>query len=126
MSLLSVIGPIDQAQITPDSNTELLEGVEQNIICSVTYTCARDRPYIIWSGEELPGSTFYITKQERKQKAVSTIKFTPKASDHGKTITCQADFKGNFQTVEITLRVRSECDFYCEGHFVACILTFPS
>lgn len=102
------IGPIDQAQITPDSNSEFFEGVEQDIVCSVTYMCARDRPYIFWSGEELPGSTFYITTQGKKQKARSTIKFTPKASDHGKTITCQADFKGNVQIVDITLRVRSE------------------
>lgn len=108
MPLLSVIGPTDQAQITPDSNTDFLEGVEQEIVCSVTYTCARDRPYIIWSGEKLPGSTFLIIKQGTKQKVTSTLKFTPKASDHGKTITCQADFKGNVQTVELTLSVRSE------------------
>lgn len=108
MPLLSVIGPIDQAQITPDSNTEFLEGVEQDMVCSVTYTCAKDRPYIIWIGEQLPDSTFYITKQGTKQKARSTLKFTPKASDHGKTITCQADFKGNVQTVEVTLRIQSE------------------
>lgn len=108
MPCLSVIGPIDQAQITPDSNTEFLEGVEHNIVCSVTYTCARDRPYITWSGEELPESTFYITKQGTKQKAISTLKFTPKGSDNGKTIACQAEFKGNVQTVEIILRIQSE------------------
>ncbi|XP_046718568.1 uncharacterized protein LOC124394426 isoform X2 [Silurus meridionalis] len=96
--------PIDEAQITPDS--EFLEDVEQKITCSVTYMCSKDRPYIIWSGESLPGSTFYITKQGKKHKATSTLKLTPKASDHGKTITCQADFKGNVQTVDITLRVQ--------------------
>ncbi|XP_053543547.1 uncharacterized protein LOC108277733 isoform X5 [Ictalurus punctatus] len=103
---LNPLCPTDQAQITPDSNTEFLEGVEQDIVCSVTYTCTKDRPYISWSGEQLPASTFHISKQGTKQKAESTLKFTPKASDNGKTITCQADFKGNVQTVEITLRVQ--------------------
>ncbi|KAB5550539.1 hypothetical protein PHYPO_G00054860 [Pangasianodon hypophthalmus] len=103
---LNPLCPIDQVKITTDSNTEFLEGVEQDIVCFVTYTCAKDRPYINLIGEQLPGSTSYITKQGTKQIAKSTLKFTPKASDHGKTITCLADFKGNVQTVEITLRVR--------------------
>ncbi|XP_060744036.1 uncharacterized protein LOC132857929 [Tachysurus vachellii] len=103
---LNPICPIDQVQITPDSNTEFFEGVEEDIVCSVTYMCAKDRPYIIWSGEDLPGSKFQVTKQEKKQIARSTLKFTPTARDHGKTITCQADFKGNVQTVKITLRIK--------------------
>ncbi|XP_053363781.1 uncharacterized protein LOC128533521 isoform X1 [Clarias gariepinus] len=103
---LNPLCPIDQAQISPDSNTEFLEGVEQDIVCFVTYMCSRDRPYIMWSGEQLPGSTFHVTKHGTKQIATSTLKFTPKASDNGKTITCQADFKGNVQTVEITLRIQ--------------------
>lgn len=108
MLVLFVIGPIDHVQITPDSNTEFLEGVEQEIGCFITYMCSRDRPYITWSDEHLPGSRFQISKQGKKQIARSTLKFTPKASDNGRTFTCQADFKGNIQTVEISLKVRSE------------------
>ncbi|KAF5880259.1 uncharacterized protein DAT39_023239, partial [Clarias magur] len=103
---LNPLCPIDQAQITPDSNTEFLEGVEQDIVCFVTYLCSKDRPYIMWSGEQLTGSTFQVTKHGLKQIAKSTIKFTPKASDNDKTITCLADFKGNVQKVELTLRVQ--------------------
>lgn len=106
MPVLSIIGPIDQVQIKAD--TEFLEGVKQNIVCSVTYMCAKDRPQIIWRGEELPGSTFQVTKEGIKQIAKSTLNFTPKASDNGKTITCQADFKGNVQTEELNLSVQSE------------------
>ncbi|KAK3560905.1 hypothetical protein QTP86_022883 [Hemibagrus guttatus] len=101
---LKVKSPIDQVQIKAD--TEFLEGVEQNIVCFVTYMCAKDRPYINWNGEELPGSTFQMKKEGIKQFAKSTIKFKPRASDNGKTITCLADFKGNVQTAEITLSVQ--------------------
>ncbi|TSN03405.1 Myelin-associated glycoprotein [Bagarius yarrelli] len=105
---LNPLCPIDQVQITPNANTEFLEGVEQDIVCSVTYMCAKDRPYLSWSSEQLPGSMIQITKHGKKQVARSTLKFTPKTGDHGKTITCQADFRGNIQTVEITLKVQSK------------------
>lgn len=101
---LSSTGPIDRARITPDSSTEFLEGVEQEIFCSVTYKCPKDRPYITWNNGELSGSTSIVSGA--KQKARSTLKFTAKAGDQRKVITCQSELKGNTQTATITLKVK--------------------
>ncbi|KAL6471396.1 hypothetical protein MHYP_G00200460 [Metynnis hypsauchen] len=48
--------PIYTPQITPDSSTEFLEGVETDIVCSVMYKCPRDQPHITWNGGQLSGS----------------------------------------------------------------------
>uniref|UniRef100_A0A3B1KH15 Ig-like domain-containing protein n=1 Tax=Astyanax mexicanus TaxID=7994 RepID=A0A3B1KH15_ASTMX len=93
------------ASISPDSNTEFLEGVEKAIICSITYMCPQNRPYITWNGGQLPGSM----SEERigtKIVAKSTLKFTAKASDNGKDITCRTEIKGNVQRVKITLKIK--------------------
>ncbi|KAF5906254.1 uncharacterized protein DAT39_004002, partial [Clarias magur] len=97
---------IDEAQISPDSNTEFLEGVEQDIVCSVTYMCSSAQPQISWKNGIFNGINTYISKQGIKYEVRSTLKFTAKADDHGKTVTCQTDFKGMVQRVQITLRVK--------------------
>ncbi|KAL6471390.1 hypothetical protein MHYP_G00200400 [Metynnis hypsauchen] len=96
--------PIYTPQITPDSSTEFLEGVEKDIVCSVMYKCPKDRPYITWNGGQSSGSMSLVPGAQ--QEARSTLKFTASASDHGKVITCQVDFKGSVQTVAITLKVK--------------------
>ncbi|XP_072547729.1 uncharacterized protein [Salminus brasiliensis] len=97
--------PIDPPRITPDSNTEFLEGVEREIVCSITYTCPQDRPYITWNGGQLSGTTA-LNKVREKMEAKSTLKFTAKASDNGKVITCRTEMKGKDQSVTITLKVK--------------------
>ncbi|XP_026882287.2 uncharacterized protein LOC113587700 [Electrophorus electricus] len=92
---------IYQPQITPDANTEFLEGVETEILCSVMYICPENRPYITWKGVEIPASMFFVKDETR-----SILKFMAKASDQGKVITCQAEFKGNVQSASITLRIK--------------------
>lgn len=108
MPLLFIVGSIDNIRITPNSYTEFLEGVEQDIVCSVIYMCSNNKPRMFWDGGSLHGSTTYIRKQGMQHEARSTLKFTAKAADHGKTITCRSEFKGNVQRVQITLRVKSE------------------
>lgn len=108
MPLLCIVGSINTAWITSDSNTEFLEGVEQDIVCSVTYMCSSNRPQIFWNDRRLHGNITYIRKQGIKYEARSTLKFTAKTDDHNKTITCRSEFKGNVQRVQITLRVKSE------------------
>ncbi|KAF4086305.1 hypothetical protein AMELA_G00104220, partial [Ameiurus melas] len=98
----------DQARITPDSNTEFLEGLEQDIVCSVTYMCTKNQPQFLWNDGGLRGIKSSPTKRGTKYEARSTLKFTAKADDHGRTITCQSNLEGNVQRVQITLRVKSE------------------
>ncbi|XP_036420051.1 sialic acid-binding Ig-like lectin 9 [Colossoma macropomum] len=98
--------PIYSPQITPDSSTEFLEGVETDIICSVMYKCPRDRPYIRWNGGQLSGSMSLVPGAQ--QEARSTLKYTAWATDHGKVITCQVEFKASVQTVAITLKVKRD------------------
>ncbi|XP_047676768.1 uncharacterized protein LOC113643674 isoform X2 [Tachysurus fulvidraco] len=97
---------IDRVWITPVSNTEFLEGVEQEITCYVTYMCSSDRPNIVWNDGQLKEISSYRTMQDSKSEAKSTLKFTAKGDDNGKTITCQSTLKGNQQRMSITLRVK--------------------
>lgn len=108
MPLLCIVGSTDQARITPDSNTEFLEGLEQDIVCSVTYMCTKNQPQFRWNDGKLHGITSSPTKRGTKYEARSTLKFTAKADDHGRTITCQTNLEGNVRRVQITLRVKSE------------------
>uniref|UniRef100_A0AAR2JBE2 Si:dkey-238d18.10 n=1 Tax=Pygocentrus nattereri TaxID=42514 RepID=A0AAR2JBE2_PYGNA len=85
-------------------DTEFLEGVETDIVCSVMYKCPGDRPYITWNGGQLPGSMSFVPGAQ--QEARSTLKFTARATDHGKVLTCFVEFKGSVQTERITLKVR--------------------
>ncbi|XP_037402762.1 myelin-associated glycoprotein-like isoform X1 [Pygocentrus nattereri] len=96
--------PIYTPQITPDSSTEFLEGVETDIVCSVMYKCPGDQPYITWNGGQLPGSMLLVPGAQ--QEARSTLKFTARATDHRKVLTCFVEFKGSVQTVRITLKVK--------------------
>ncbi|XP_076833281.1 uncharacterized protein LOC143478202 [Brachyhypopomus gauderio] len=95
---------IYQPQITPTANPEFLEGVEKEILCTVLYMCSENRPYITWNGGGNPGITTFA--KGVKDEARSILKFTAKASDQGKVITCQAEFKGDVQTASITLQVK--------------------
>uniref|UniRef100_A0AAR2IW31 Si:dkey-238d18.10 n=1 Tax=Pygocentrus nattereri TaxID=42514 RepID=A0AAR2IW31_PYGNA len=102
--ILTATCPIYTPQITPDSSTEFLEGVETDIVCSVMYKCPGDRPYITWNGGQLPGSMSFVPGAQ--QEARSTLKFTARATDHGKVFTCRVEFKGSVQTERITLKVK--------------------
>ncbi|KAI5625531.1 hypothetical protein C0J50_14745, partial [Silurus asotus] len=97
---------IDQPNIA-DLNTEFLEGVQQNIVCSVTYGCSSYQPQILWNDENLHESITFISTKGIKHEAKSTLKFTAKANDNGKTITCETRFKGSSQRAQMTLRVKS-------------------
>lgn len=82
--------------------------MEQDIVCSVTYACTSEQPRILWNGGALYGSITYNKKQGVQYEARSTLKFKAQANDHGKIITCQQEFKGTVERVQITLRVKSE------------------
>lgn len=82
--------------------------MEQDIVCSVIYMCFSEKPRILWNGGALHGNTTNNPKDGLKYEVKSTLKFTAKADDHGKTFICQSEFKQNYQRVQITLRVKSE------------------
>lgn len=82
--------------------------MEQDITCSVPYKCSRDKPIIVWKNGLLNGIQSYGENQYTKSEAKSTLKFTAKGDDDGKTITCQSIFKGTSESATITLKVKSE------------------
>ncbi|KAI4904655.1 hypothetical protein NFI96_019432, partial [Prochilodus magdalenae] len=103
-STIRVENPIEEVQITPE--TEFLEGVERDITCSVKYKCPKDRPYITWNDGKLTGTLSFLSGTP--QEARSVLKFTAKASDHGRVITCRVEFKGSYKRAQITLKVKRD------------------
>uniref|UniRef100_A0A8B9K8M2 Immunoglobulin subtype domain-containing protein n=1 Tax=Astyanax mexicanus TaxID=7994 RepID=A0A8B9K8M2_ASTMX len=93
-----------------------------SVQCSTYHTCPYNKPTISLSGinnkvgtsdqvenRAIGDGKYRITLTRRgvvQAETKSTLKFTAKASDNGKDITCRTEIKGNVQTVKITLKIK--------------------
>ncbi|XP_064167288.1 uncharacterized protein LOC135241083 isoform X1 [Anguilla rostrata] len=93
--------------ITDPGPVEFLEGVVKNVTCSVFYTCSKQQPAIVWSYKDMPASSKTTNMAATKWKTVSSIMFIASMDDHGKTLTCTAEFPdGKRPMTSIDLHVR--------------------
>ncbi|XP_035288834.1 uncharacterized protein LOC118235506 isoform X2 [Anguilla anguilla] len=93
--------------ITDPGPVEFLEGVVKNVTCSVFYTCSKQQPAIVWSYKDMPASSKTTNMAATKWKTVSSIMFIASMDDHGKTLTCTAEFPdGKRPMASIDLHVK--------------------
>ncbi|XP_035288843.1 uncharacterized protein LOC118235520 [Anguilla anguilla] len=93
--------------ITDPGPVEFLEGVVKNVTCSVFYTCSKQQPAIVWSYKDMPASSKTTKMAATKWKTVSSIMFIASMDDHGKTLTCTAEFPdGKRPMASIDLHVK--------------------
>uniref|UniRef100_A0A8P4KMX6 Ig-like domain-containing protein n=1 Tax=Dicentrarchus labrax TaxID=13489 RepID=A0A8P4KMX6_DICLA len=94
--------------ITPTTD-EFLEGQPSKVTCTAVYTCPKHIPTFKWNYGSMPTSTDTRKSQSAQWKTVSTLTFTASASDHGRSLTCSAQFTGGQRQEEsITLRVKKK------------------
>ncbi|XP_064167315.1 uncharacterized protein LOC135241099 isoform X2 [Anguilla rostrata] len=94
--------------ITDPGPVEFLEGVVKNVTCSVFYTCSKQQPAIVWNYKDIPASSSTTKMAATKWKTVSSIMFIASMDDHGKTLTCTAQFPdGKRPMTSIDLHVKS-------------------
>lgn len=91
------------------SPDEFLEGQASKVVCTASYTCAKDMPTLSWNYNQMPATKDVKKLRETEWNAVSTLTFTASANDHGKSLTCYAQFPGG-QAIEVstTLQVKSK------------------
>ncbi|XP_017281956.2 sialoadhesin-like isoform X2 [Kryptolebias marmoratus] len=95
--------------ISPPS-TEFLEGDAATVTCTALYSCPHYAPTLTWNYASMPAST--STSQvsgQARWKTVSTLTFTSAAKDHGKQLTCSAQYSEGRTETSIPLRVKSKC-----------------
>ncbi|XP_056236064.1 uncharacterized protein LOC130171837 isoform X2 [Seriola aureovittata] len=86
---------------------EFLEGYASKVICTASYTCPKNVPTLTWNYMSMPASTDTRNIANAKWTTVSTLTFTASANDHGRSLTCYAEFSGGGRLEEsITLRVK--------------------
>lgn len=84
-------GPYDNIAMT-ERPGEVTEGVAKSVICSVSYKCKKNQPTIVWNYEDMRIKT--RTKQNSSTTfiTVSNLTFIGSLEDHGKSLTCTAQF----------------------------------
>lgn len=91
------------------SPDEFLEGQASKVVCTASYTCAKDTPTLSWNYDQMPATKDVKKLQETEWNAVSTLTFKASANDHGKSLTCDAQFPdGQTMEVSTTLQVKSK------------------
>ncbi|KAM9723396.1 uncharacterized protein ACNS7B_018820 [Menidia menidia] len=88
---------------------EFLEGIASKVTCTASYTCPRNMPTFTWNYGSMPisTSTTQVSGNTVLWKTSSTLTFTSSASDHGRSLTCYAQFSGaQKQQTSITLNVK--------------------
>uniref|UniRef100_A0A3Q3GLJ0 Ig-like domain-containing protein n=1 Tax=Kryptolebias marmoratus TaxID=37003 RepID=A0A3Q3GLJ0_KRYMA len=90
-------------------STEFLEGDAATVTCTALYSCPHYAPTLTWNYASMPAST--STSQvsgQARWKTVSTLTFTSAAKDHGKQLTCSAQYSEGRTETSIPLRVKSK------------------
>lgn len=91
------------------SPDEFLEGQASKVVCTASYTCPKDTPTVSWNYGQMPATKDVKKLRETMWNAVSTLTFTASANDHGKSLTCYAQFPdGRTMEVSTTLQVKSK------------------
>ncbi|XP_031708908.1 sialoadhesin-like [Anarrhichthys ocellatus] len=91
------------------TSDEFLEGQASKVICTASYTCPKHIPTLTWNYGTMPASTDTSKRGNTEWRSVSTLTFTASAKDHGRSLTCSAQFTGGQrQEKSITLQVKNE------------------
>ncbi|XP_010779215.1 myelin-associated glycoprotein-like [Notothenia coriiceps] len=92
--------------ISQTSDT-FLEGQPRTVTCTASYTCPTHLPNLSWNYVNMPTTTKSSKSGIASWRTVSTLTFTASSNDHGRSLTCYAQFNGGqMQEKSITLRVK--------------------
>uniref|UniRef100_A0A9J7YBP9 Si:dkey-238d18.13 n=1 Tax=Cyprinus carpio carpio TaxID=630221 RepID=A0A9J7YBP9_CYPCA len=83
------------------------EGVAKNFTCSVYHSCQKE-PTITWNYENMPITKGSKTRSDLNQVTYSDITFLGAKEDHGKKLTCTANFSGGNIITSVVLCI--QCD----------------
>ncbi|XP_042346437.1 uncharacterized protein LOC121946082 isoform X2 [Plectropomus leopardus] len=102
---LNVECPFDNITMTERPGEET-EGVATSVICSVSYKCKKNKPNIVWNYEDMKSSL--KTKQSSSETfiTVSNLTFIGSLGDHGKPLTCTAQFLNGETSDSETLHIK--------------------
>ncbi|XP_064167296.1 uncharacterized protein LOC135241083 isoform X2 [Anguilla rostrata] len=97
---------VTKVTINPSSE-EFLEGVEKDVVCSVSYACQEQRPDLSWNYGGMKVSSEFQKRGSGSWESRSTLTFKAGASDHNQALKCTARFtNGQIQEGYITLKVK--------------------
>ncbi|XP_008283246.1 uncharacterized protein LOC103359609 isoform X2 [Stegastes partitus] len=85
---------------------EATEGVAQSVICSVSYTCKKNTPTIVWNFEDMQSSLSTKQISGNKYETASNLTFIGALGDDGKPLTCTAQFKTGETSDSVTLHIK--------------------
>ncbi|XP_071326759.1 uncharacterized protein [Trachinotus anak] len=71
---------------------EATEGVATSVICSVSYTCKKNEPIIVWNFKDMQSSSYTKPLSSYTYETVSNLTFIGSLGDDGKPLTCTAKF----------------------------------
>ncbi|KAG5829984.1 hypothetical protein ANANG_G00319710 [Anguilla anguilla] len=108
--IVSLQGQCSVTKVTINpSSEEFLEGVEKDVVCSVSYACQEHRPDLSWNYGDMKVSSEFKKRGSGSWESRSTLTFKAGASDHNQALKCTARFtNGQIQEGYITLKVKSE------------------
>ncbi|KTF75205.1 hypothetical protein cypCar_00035090 [Cyprinus carpio] len=84
---------------------DVTEGVAKNFTCSVYHSCQKE-PTITWNYENMPITKGSKTRSDLNQVTYSDITFLGAKEDHGKKLTCTANFSGGNIITSVVLCIQ--------------------
>ncbi|KAK7926297.1 hypothetical protein WMY93_008607 [Mugilogobius chulae] len=106
--------PIAPLSIT-NTTEEFLEGVSTNVICTASYTCARNKPTLSWNYGNMVTTTQTTRSGNAQWTTTSTMKFISAATDNGKFLTCYAHFTGAQMRKDASIPLRVKRNMMSRG-----------
>ncbi|GAA6224944.1 myelin-associated glycoprotein-like [Lates japonicus] len=94
-------------EITMDEPpAETIEGVAKTVICSVIYTCKKNKPTITWNFEDMWSTSYTKPLSSNTYVTVSNVTFIGSLTDDGKPLTCTARFLTGETSKSATLHIK--------------------
>lgn len=100
-------GDFHKPVISPTQD-EVMEGIEKSFTCTVSHTCQKEKPNIMWNYKNMPVSVETKKVSSYSWNTVSTLKLKATRDDHGKTLTCTAQTTKETTSDHVTLKVKSK------------------
>ncbi|XP_055359206.1 uncharacterized protein LOC114843099 [Betta splendens] len=85
---------------------ELTEGMAKSVLCSVTYTCRKNKPNIVWNFKDMQ---YFLNTQQLSSNTYnveSNLTFIGSLNDNGKPLTCTAQFVTGNTSASKVLQVK--------------------
>ncbi|KAG9334860.1 hypothetical protein JZ751_006337 [Albula glossodonta] len=83
--------PAGEISIGPTPE-QFLEGVVENITCSVSHICSKKRPILTWNYKDMHASSTTVRTSPTAWTTVSSVMFIASMDDNDKALTCTAEF----------------------------------